>query len=84
MATKILNMQDMGEAIRKERKARKLTQAELAKRASLTRQTIINLESGEDANIISIFRALRAMGCCFEIQPISADYTQLGELLDEA
>lgn len=80
----ILNMADLGRTLRAERKARKLTQTDLAKMAQLSRQTIISLEEGSDASLFTLMKILRAMNLALETRPAAPDYTQLGRLLDES
>ena len=84
MSMEILNMRDLGKAVRMERKARGLTQSDLAKNASVTRQTIIHIENGNDSSSFTLMKILRSMGCCFEMRPIAPDFTQLGRILDES
>lgn len=84
MDNHILNLQDMGLAIRRERKLLKLTQNQLAIKANMRRQTIISIEKGEDANITSLFKILMALNFCMELKPIRPDYTKLGDLLNES
>lgn len=80
----ILNMKDIGSAIRLERRARSLTQAELARKACVTRQTIISLEAGEDSSIFTLMRVVVSMGLCIKMEPILPDYVELGKILDES
>lgn len=82
--SEILNMRDMGNAIRAERKARKLTQTGLAKLAGLSRQTIGSLEDGNDAGLFTLMKVLLAMNLRLDLRPATLDFTQLGKLLDEA
>lgn len=82
--TEILNMADMGDVIRTERKARRLTQSALAMMAGLSRQTIINIEEGNDSGLLSLMKILRAMDLRLEARPAAPDFTQLGKLLDES
>ena len=82
--SEILNMADLGKTIRAERKARKLTQAGLAKLAGLSRQTIISLEDGNDASLLTIMKILLAMNLRLDLRPATLDFSQLGKLLDEA
>ena len=64
--------QDLGQAIRSARKARSLTQAELARTAGLSRETLNLLESGlvRDLGIRKVFAVLEALGLDLTIEPV--------------
>jgi transcriptional regulator with XRE-family HTH domain len=64
--------QDLGHAIRSARKARGLTQAELARTAGISRETLNLLESGlvRDLGIRKVFAVLEALGLDLTIEPI--------------
>ena len=52
---------ELGDRIRKVRKSRRITQAQLATRAGLSRPTVSTLERGNDVSLdslLSVFRAL--------------------------
>lgn len=51
----------LGERVRAHRKARKLTQQQLADRAGLSRPTLSNLERGHDVSLDSFLSVLRAL-----------------------
>jgi HTH-type transcriptional regulator/antitoxin HipB len=56
--------------IRSARKKAGLTQAELAERSLVNRQTIIGLESGHETRaIVSLFDALAALGLELAVRP---------------
>jgi len=63
---------ELGQAIRSARKARNLTQAELAKTVGLSRETLNLLESGlvRDLGIRKVFAVLEALGLDLTIEPI--------------
>jgi DNA-binding XRE family transcriptional regulator len=84
MKTQNLSLLDIGRTIKTERLARKMNQADLANKSSLSRQTIISLEKGADVSSLSLMRVLAAMGCCLEIKPVRPDYRALGDMLDES
>jgi transcriptional regulator with XRE-family HTH domain len=62
---------DLATALRELRRARSLTQAQLAAAASVSRTRISEIESGEAANIEvqTLMRMLRALGASLAIQP---------------
>jgi len=55
---------EIGKLIRKARKVKKITQEELAKRAGLSRATIINVEKGRfrSLSFASVLSVLRIVG----------------------
>jgi len=55
---------EIGKLIRKARKGKKITQEELAKRAGLSRATIINVEKGRfrSLSFASVLSVLRIVG----------------------
>jgi len=61
---------EIGKLIRKERKERKMTQKELAKKAGLSRATIINIEKGRFGSLsfASILSVLRIVGYDINIE----------------
>lgn len=79
----IFNINDLGAALRKERKARGLTQSALAKIAGISRQTVISVEKGDDSSVMVLLKICRAMGLRIRMLTADHDYTQLGALLDE-
>lgn len=83
MASKIFNLQDLGQHFRQERKARNLSQLELADLARLSRQTIINLEKGEEVGTLTLLKALQSMNMTLSMETIRPDFTEIGGLLDE-
>lgn len=64
--------QDLGQAIRSARKAGNLTQAELARTAGLSRETLNLLESGlvRDLGIRKVFAVLEALGLDLAIETV--------------
>lgn len=52
----------MGEAIRKTRKGKHLTQAQLGELMGVQRAQVSKIESGKNLNIATVSRAFRAMG----------------------
>jgi len=61
---------EIGELIRKARKGRKMTQEELAKKAGLSRATIINIEKGRFGSLsfASVLSVLRIVGYDISIE----------------
>jgi HTH-type transcriptional regulator/antitoxin HipB len=65
---------DLGEAIRRARRQRGLTQAELGDRLGVGRMTVSRLEKGES---VSVETALRALSECGYAVAIAPKFTQL-------
>lgn len=52
----------VGERLRRLRESRRLTQAELARRAGVSTPTVSNLERGHNASLRVVFQLLEALG----------------------
>ncbi|MEK6346881.1 MAG: helix-turn-helix transcriptional regulator [Burkholderia sp.] len=72
-----------GESFRRERTQRKLTQAELAEKAGVTRQTILQIEKGENVGLHVIMRALAALNMGLRIDTARINYDNVEALFDE-
>lgn len=72
-----------GANFRRERKQQKLSQAELAQRAGLTRQLIVQIEKGENVGLHSIMRALAVLNMGLRIDTVSINYDDVGSMDDE-
>ncbi|CAB3654414.1 helix-turn-helix domain-containing protein [Achromobacter pestifer] len=72
-----------GASFQRERKQRKLSQAELAQRAGLTRQLIVQIEKGENVGLHSIMRALAVLNMGLRIDTASINYDDVGRVGDE-
>lgn len=83
MTNNIFNLLDIAQAIRSERKALGLTQAELAKKAGLRRETVIQLEAGENISTLTLLRATSALGKCLNINDVRLDYDRLKDTFNE-
>lgn len=53
---------DIGQAIRKERKALRKTQQDLASAAQCSRQTILDMEAGKNVSLHTLMASLAALG----------------------
>ena len=53
---------DLGARVRALRKRRKMTQAQLAERAGISTRTLRSLEQGDDVQLSTLLRVLRALG----------------------
>lgn len=53
---------DIGQAIRKERKALRKTQQDLANAAQCSRQTILDMEAGKNVSLHTLMASLAALG----------------------
>lgn len=58
----VTNAVDLGRRLRAERRALGFTQAELASRAGLSRQTIIDAESGRNVSVFVLMGMLAGLG----------------------
>ena len=72
-----------GASFRRERKQQKLSQAELAQRAGLTRQLIVQIEKGENVGLHSIMSALAVLNMGLRIDTASINYDDVGSMDDE-
>lgn len=75
-----LNAQELGHALREERKARGLSQAALAQAIGRKRQTIAALEAGSNVSLYTLFAVLAALGKGLLIQPARPDLDRLHEM----
>jgi transcriptional regulator with XRE-family HTH domain len=80
----ILSLYDLGKAFRAERKALGLTQADVAQRAGLRRETIIQIESGENVQAHSLIQATSALGKALSIVDRNIDFERLRKMFDES
>lgn len=70
----ISSASELGEAVRRVRKAKGLRQAELALAAGTGRRFIVDLEHGKQtAQLGEVLRVLRALGLKVDLQPQSKD-----------
>jgi transcriptional regulator with XRE-family HTH domain len=56
-------LKELGTALRQRRFGARLTQEELARRADVALSALKNLESGAGANLTSLVKVVRALGC---------------------
>lgn len=54
-------------AFRRERKAMRLTQAEVATRSGMRRETIVKLEAGRNIDVLTLLKAVSALGKSLQI-----------------
>jgi transcriptional regulator with XRE-family HTH domain len=66
-----MNFEKIGKLIKEERKRRRLTQAELARIAGITRQTLSKMERGKVAlvTVASLLKVLDCLGLELEVRP---------------
>jgi len=83
MANIILDLSSMGKAFRAERKALGLTQADVANKSGLRRETIIQLEAGENISLFTLIQATAALGKAISITDRRMDYDDIGKAFDE-
>jgi transcriptional regulator with XRE-family HTH domain len=81
----MISLAETGLAIAAARQQARLTQLELAKRAGVSRPTIVLLENGRATEIgySKLVRILAVLGLEFGLQPVSAQRPTLDDLLKE-
>jgi DNA-binding XRE family transcriptional regulator len=77
-----LNAADFGEQFRAERRALKRTQAWVAEHAGVRRETIVQLERGENVGLHTVMRALGTLGKGLLIVSDRPDYDQVKAMRD--
>ena len=84
MSNFILSFDDLAKEFKAERKALGFTQAQIAKNAGLRRETIIQIEAGENVQVYSLLKAISDLGKAIEIVDRRIDYDRLKEMFDES
>ena len=80
----LLNVVELGRALRAERRMRGWTQAELAERIGRNRKTIVALERGENVGTHHLMAVLMALNKGLEIRSIGRlEFEQLQEVFGE-
>lgn len=82
MSPRILNVFQLGEALRAERKALGLSQAALASRMDFRRQTVAGLESGKNVSLFTLMAALAALGKGLKVVDSRPSLDEINELLE--
>lgn len=72
-----------GASFRRERLALKLTQGQLAEKVGLARQTISQIEKGENVGLHTILAALSGLKKGLRIDTVRINYDDIGRLDDE-
>lgn len=80
----ILSFHDLAKEFKAERKALGFTQAQAAKNAGLRRETIIQIEAGENVQVYSLLKAVSALGKAIKIVDRRIDYDRLKEMFDDS
>lgn len=78
----ILNLRELGQALRSERRALGLTQQAVADVTGHRRQTIVDLEAGRNVSLQTLFAALGALGKGVRLMDVRPEPDQLSSLLD--
>ena len=78
-----LDLKSLGATFKRERLAVGLTQAEVAHKAGLRRETIIQLESGASVSVNTLIQATSALGKTLAIIDRRLDYDRLDEVFNE-
>ena len=79
----ILDLKSLGALFRSERHAVGMTQADVAKKSGLRRETIIQLESGAPIEANTLIQAVAALGKTLAITDRRIDYDKLSEAFNE-
>jgi transcriptional regulator with XRE-family HTH domain len=81
----VLGLASIGDRIAQRRKQLKLSQAALARKASVSRATLDALENGRagELGFSKLTRLLAALGLELKLQTISSDRPTLDELIQE-
>ncbi len=80
----ILSFHDLAKEFKAKRKTLGFTQAQVAKNAGLRRETIIQIEAGENVQVYSLLKAVSALGKAIEIVDRRIDYDRLKEMFDDS
>ena len=78
-----LDLKSLGASFKRERLAVGLTQAEVAYKAGLRRETIIQLESGASISANTLIQATSALGKGLAIVDRRLDYDRLDEVFHD-
>ena len=78
-----LDLKSLGATFKRERLAVGLTQAEVAHKAGLRRETLIQLESGASVSANTLIQATSALGKTLAIVDRRLDYDRLDEVFNE-
>jgi len=78
-----LDLKSLGASFKRERLAVGLTQAEVAHKAGLRRETIIQLESGASISANTLIQATSALGKTLAIVDRRLDYDRLDEVFND-
>ena len=78
-----LDLKSLGASFKRERLALGLTQAEVAHKAGLRRETIIQLESGASISANTLIQATSALGKTLAIVDRRLDYDRLDEVFND-
>ncbi|ROZ69412.1 XRE family transcriptional regulator [Ramlibacter sp. WS9] len=62
------NPQELGEAVRRFRRARKLTQVQVSHLSGRSRDILYRLEQGKDVSVSALMDIVRAMGASLELR----------------
>lgn len=76
----LLSAYYLGGRIEQIRKAKGITQSELAVKSDCSRRTIIQLEQGANVSIHTLFRVLAALGMAMTLKDKHADLSMLREI----
>lgn len=69
--TGIIRLQDeLGEALKAQRRAQKMSKSELASRAGKVREVVSRLELGQDTTVSSLMAVLGAMGLALRLEKV--------------
>lgn len=73
----------LGAQLRAQRRARGLTQDELATLAQISRRTLISIEQGKSTELSKVFAVLRTLGLRMKVEQAPLENFGLGSLQQE-
>lgn len=79
----ILDLKSLGAQFKSERRAVGMTQADVAQKSGLRRETIIQLEAGGPIEANTLIQAVAALGKTLAITDRRIDYDKLSETFNE-
>ena len=79
----IFTASELGQRLRAERKALGLTQQQLATRVGVTRQTVIDMEHGNNVSLYVVMGALAALGKALKVTDARANLDGVRAMFDE-
>ena len=80
----ILNLMDLGRAVKAFRLARKLTQVALASKAGVRREQVLAIERGSNTQLQALLNVINALGLGIELKErVSVEYEKLSDIFKD-